>query len=140
VFLIAQKELFFFFKSWAFRFFSPFFFGSIHFFFLFCFYMLAFFIQTKPYCLLRVLMWSPLLYICSCWVFVLAALLLKQISLFVLLDTMFQHVLGISVRCWIRYSNILYARSFDLHLRTFIFLRHYFLLGYRNYSTTCSSK
>jgi len=36
-----------------------------------------------------------------CWVFVLAALLLKQISMFVLLDSMFQHVLGISVRCWI---------------------------------------
>jgi len=28
-----------------------------------------------------------------CWVFVLAALLLKQISMFVMLDTMFQHVL-----------------------------------------------
>jgi len=29
----------------------------------------------------------------DCWVFVLAALLLKQISMFVMLDTMFQHVL-----------------------------------------------
>jgi hypothetical protein len=42
-----------------------------------------------------------------CWVFVLAALLLKQISMFVFLDTMFQHMLGIYVRCWIRCSNIL---------------------------------
>ena len=37
----------------------------------------------------------------DCWVFVLATLLLKQISMIVMLDTMFQHVLGISVRCWI---------------------------------------
>ena len=29
----------------------------------------------------------------DCWVFVLTALLLKQISMFVMLDTMFQHVL-----------------------------------------------
>jgi len=42
----------------------------------------------------------------DCWVFLLATLLLKQISLFVLLDTMFQHVSGISVRCWLRCSNI----------------------------------
>jgi len=31
----------------------------------------------------------------------------KKIYMFVMLDTMFQHVLGISVRCWIRCSNIL---------------------------------
>jgi len=37
----------------------------------------------------------------------LAALLLKQISLLCKLEPMFQHVLGISVRCWIRCSNIL---------------------------------
>jgi len=43
----------------------------------------------------------------DCWVFVLAALLLKQISLFVLLDTMFQHVSGISLRRLIQCSNIL---------------------------------
>jgi len=42
-----------------------------------------------------------------CWVFVLAALLLKQISMFVMLDTMFQHVLGISTRCWIWCFNTL---------------------------------
>ena len=49
----------------------------------------------------------------DCWVFVFAALLLKQISMFVLLDTIFQHVSGILVRCWIRCSNIL-AR-FSVH-------------------------
>jgi len=43
----------------------------------------------------------------DCWVFVLVSLLLKQISMFVLLDTMFQHVSGIYVRCWIRCSNIM---------------------------------
>jgi len=43
----------------------------------------------------------------DCCVFVLAALLLKQISMIVMLDTMFQHVSGISVRCWIRCSNIM---------------------------------
>ena len=42
-----------------------------------------------------------------CWVFVLAALLLKQIPLMCTLEPMFQHDLGISVRCWIRCSNIL---------------------------------
>jgi len=42
-----------------------------------------------------------------CWVFVLTALLLKQISMIVMLDTRFQHVLGIFVRCWIWCSNIL---------------------------------
>jgi len=31
----------------------------------------------------------------DCWVFVLAALLLEQISMFVMLDTMFQHVLDV---------------------------------------------
>ena len=36
-----------------------------------------------------------------------AALLLKQIFMVVLLDTMFRHVLGIFVRCWIWCSNIL---------------------------------
>jgi hypothetical protein len=35
-----------------------------------------------------------------CWVFILATLLLKQISMIVMLDTMFQHVLGIFTRCW----------------------------------------
>jgi hypothetical protein len=42
-----------------------------------------------------------------CWVFVLVVLLLNLISLYVLLEPMFQHVLGIFVRCWIRCSNIL---------------------------------
>jgi len=37
----------------------------------------------------------------------LAALLLKQIFMFVMLDTTFQHVSGIYVRCSIRCSNIL---------------------------------
>jgi len=43
----------------------------------------------------------------ECCVFVFVALLLKQISMFVLLEPMFQHDSGISVRCWIRFSNIL---------------------------------
>jgi len=46
-------------------------------------------------------------WILNCWVFVLGALLLKQISMIVMLGTMFQHVSSISVRCWIRCSNIL---------------------------------
>jgi len=49
----------------------------------------------------------------DCRVFVLAALFLKQIFMFAMLDTMFQHVLGISVRCWIRCSNIL--AQFSVH-------------------------
>ena len=42
-----------------------------------------------------------------CWVFVLAALLLRQISMYVLLEQMFQHGSGIYVRCWTECSNIL---------------------------------
>ena len=68
----------------------------------------------------------------DCWVFVLATLLLKQISLLVLLDTMFQHVLGISVRCWIRCSNILARFSvgfMPICTRTLYYLRKpYFLI------------
>jgi len=43
----------------------------------------------------------------DCWVFVLAALLLKQISMYVLLEQIFQHGSGIYVRCWTECSNIL---------------------------------
>jgi hypothetical protein len=46
------------------------------------------------------------------WVFVLAALLLKQISMIVMLDTMFQHILAIqhpgTVQCDLFYA-LLYA-------------------------------
>jgi len=41
----------------------------------------------------------------DCWVFVLAAWLLKQISMYVLLEQMFQHSLGIYVRCWTKCSK-----------------------------------
>ena len=37
----------------------------------------------------------------QCWEFVLVALLLIQISMFVKLETMFQHIYGISTGCWV---------------------------------------
>ena len=45
--------------------------------------------------------WNEMMIRATCWVFVLATLLLKQISMIVMLDAMFQHGLGIFVRCWI---------------------------------------
>jgi hypothetical protein len=51
--------------------------------------------KRPPFALAKKFQRGRLLDIC------IAALLLKQISMIVMLGTMFQHVLRISVRCWI---------------------------------------